>query len=84
MEINYWVVELCKSKREVKFYRMQDYEQFIRIMHQCGLVSGDMEPIGVYDNPDTAMRVLLMTKISIRDHSFAKTQDGRVITLKKI
>lgn len=37
MEINYWVVELCKSKKDLKLLRLQDYEQFIRIMHQSNL-----------------------------------------------
>jgi len=79
----YWVIELCKSKCEVKLYRMQDYEQFRRIMCQCELVSGDMEPLAVLENGDVAMQYILKARKSIRENGFVKTQDGRIINLHK-
>lgn len=79
----YWVVELCKSKLTVDLYTMQDYENFRRIMCQCELVSGDMELLAVYDNPDDALRFTLESRISIRDSGCVKTQDGKIIKLNK-
>lgn len=79
----YWVVELCKSKLTVSLYRMQDYEQFRRIMCQCELVSGDMELLAVYEDPDVAMQFVLKSKISIRDNGFVKSMDGKIIKLNK-
>lgn len=79
----YWVVELCKSKLSVNIYRMQDYEQFRRIICQCELVSGDMELLAVYEDPNVAMQFLLKSKISMRDNGFVKTQDGKIIKLNK-
>lgn len=79
----YWVVELCKSKLTVSIYRMRDYEQFRRIMCQCELVSGDMELLAVYEEPNVAMQFILKSKKSIRDNGFVKTMDGKIIKLNK-
>lgn len=75
----YWVVELCKSKRELKMYRDVDWQQFITVMCQCDLISGDMLLIGLFDSPDQAMKFIMEGKISIRDYGFVKSQDNSVI-----
>lgn len=62
-------------------YRDVDWQQFITIMLQCDLISGDMLLIGMFDNPDRAMDFMLNGRISIRDHSCVKSQDNSVIKL---
>ena len=56
-------------------------KQFIKIMLQCNLISGDMMLIGIFENPDRALEFLLQGMISIRDHSYVKAQDNAVIKL---
>lgn len=75
----YWVVELCKSKRELRMYRDVDWHQFISIMLQCDLISGDMVLIGMFDNPNRAFMFLMECKISMRDFDHVKAQDGSII-----
>lgn len=77
----YWVVELNKSTRSLSLYRDINWQQFVTVMMQCELISGDMLLIGMFDNPDKALDFLLRGRISIRDHSFVKSQDNSVIKL---
>lgn len=60
---------------------LQVYEQFTRAMAQCGLTSGDIITLAVFDDSEKGARFLLQNRVNIRDHSFVRDQEGKIIKL---